>query len=131
MARRTQTVTIDNEKSRDHGKSFLITEKSAGEAEEWAEELLCALIAEGADIGPIGDTPLAQLAATAFKALAKLSKDRRKWLGDTLMSCVQVQIPSGQTRALLPNEIEEITTIFMLKQEAFMLHVHFFGLGGE
>lgn len=29
MARRTKVVTIDSEKSRDHGKTFLITEMSA------------------------------------------------------------------------------------------------------
>lgn len=131
MARRTQTVTIDNEKSRDHGKSYVITEMPAEQAEWWAARAIQALLSENPDIGSLGDTPLAQIAAMGFKALGSLPPENLKPLMDEMFTCVSTALPNGQSRELLPNDIEEVSTRLQLRKEIFSLHIGFFVLGGE
>lgn len=131
MARRIQTVTIDNEKSRDHGKSFVITEMPSEQAEWWAARAIQALIAVNPDIGSLGDTPLAQIAAMGFKAFGNLPPEKMKPLLDEMFTCVKMGLPSGQTRDLLAGDIEEVATRIQLRKDIFALHVDFFTLGGE
>lgn len=131
MARRTQTVTIDNEKSRDHGKSYVITEMPAEQAEWWAARAIQALLSENPDIGSLGDTPLAQIAAMGFKALGSLPPEKMKPLLDEMFTCVKMGLPNGQSRDLLAGDIEEVMTRMQLRKDIFMLHVDFFTLGGE
>lgn len=131
MARRNQTVTIDNEKSRDHGKSFVITEMPAEQAEWWAARAIQALLSENPDIGSLGDTPLAQIAAMGFKALGSLPPEKMKPLLDEMFTCVKMGLPNGQSRDLLAGDIEEVMTRMQLRKDIFMLHVDFFTLGGE
>lgn len=131
MARRTQTVTIDNEKSRDHGKSYVITEMPAEQAEWWAARAIQALLSENPDIGSLGDTPLAQVAAMGFKALGSLPPEKMKPLLDEMFTCVKMGLPNGQSRDLLAGDIEEVMTRMQLRKDIFMLHVDFFTLGGE
>lgn len=131
MARRIQTVTIDNDKSRDHGKSYVITEMPAEQAEWWAARAIQALLSENPDIGSLGDTPLAQIAAMGFKALGSLPPEKLKPLMDEMFTCVSTALPNGQSRELLPNDIEEVSTRIQLRKEIFSLHIGFFALGGE
>ena len=131
MARRTQTVTIDNEKSRDHGKSFVITEMPAEQAEWWAARAIQALLSENPDIGSLGDTPLAQIASMGFKALGSLPPEKLKPLLEEMFTCISVGLPDGKTRALLSGDIEEVSTRIQLRKEILALHVGFFTLGGE
>ena len=131
MARRTQTVTIDNEKSRDHGKSYVITEMPAEQAEWWAARAIQALLSENPDIGSLGDTPLAHIAAMGFKALGSLPPEKMKPLLDEMFTCVKMGLPNGQSRDLLAGDIEEVMTRMQLRKDIFMLHVDFFTLGGE
>ena len=131
MARRTQTVTIYNEKSRDHGKSYVIAEMPAEQAEWWAARAIQALLSENPDIGSLGDTPLAQIAAMGFKALGSLPPEKMKPLLDEMFTCVKMGLPNGQSRDLLAGDIEEVMTRMQLRKDIFMLHVDFFTLGGE
>lgn len=133
MARRTKKVTIDNEKSRDHGKTFVITEMPSEQAEWWAMRAIQALIAENVDISVFspGDTPLAELARMGFKALGSLPQEKLKPMMDEMFTCVSIGLPDGNTRNLLPDEIEDVSTRMKLRQEILSLHIDFFTLGGE
>lgn len=131
MARRIQTVTIESEQSRDQGKSFVVTEMPAEQAEWWAARAIQALLTENPDIGSIGDTPLAELAQRGFKALGSLPPEKLKPLMDEMFTCVKMGLPDGKSRDLLPSDIEEVTTRLQLRKEIFSLHVGFFTLGGE
>ncbi|WAX22793.1 hypothetical protein MAJJADAN_00031 [Pseudomonas phage Amjad_SA] len=128
MARRTQEITIDQE-NRDKGKTFVITEMASEQAEWWAFRVMQALVA--ADAGVSFDAPLAKLAKVGIQAIGKLSPEQARPIFDEMMSTVSVKLPSGGTRPLLPDDIEEISTRFRLRLEFGKLHLDFFGIGGE
>lgn len=129
MARRTETVNIEGEDNRDAGKSFLITEMSAENAEWWAFRVMQALLGSDADIKL--DAPLAQVAAQGLRALGKLDPAKAKPLLDEMMGCVQVNLPDGGVRKLFATDIEEVSTRIRIRKEILDLHVGFFTLGGE
>ena len=52
MARKTKEVTIDKVGSRDHGKTFLITEMSAQAADAWALRAMGAMVRSGTPDNP-------------------------------------------------------------------------------
>jgi len=128
MARRTKTVVIDDQDSRDAGKSFLITEMDAEGAEWWAFRVLQALLGSEAEID--FTAPLSQMARQGLGALAKLPPDQARPLLDEMMKCVRVQLPNGKdSRDLLPSDIEEIGTRVKLRGAMLELHTGFFALG--
>lgn len=128
MSRHTNTVTITAEKSRDKGKTYVITEMDAEAAEWWAFRVLQALLGKDADVDMTA--PLAQMARQGLKALATVPSDQAKPLLDEMMGCVSMQIPGGQPRAMLPGDIEEVSTRVKLRAAVLELHVGFFDLGG-
>lgn len=128
MARKTKKITIDS-KGRDYGKVFLITELDAWSAEEWATEALFAMMNAGVDIPEgIEQAGLAGVAALGISALTKVPYDKAKPLIEKMMSCVQVVL--AVTRPLIPDDIEEVGTLLLLKKEVLMLHLDFFIDGG-
>lgn len=130
MARRTQLVTIDDGNSRDAGKSFLVTEMDAEHAEWWAFRVLQAIL--GSDAVVDFQAPLAQLARQGIGALAKLPPAQAKPLLDEMMGCVEMGLPGNKgSRALLPNDIEEVATRVLLRKAVMELHVGFLEIGGE
>lgn len=131
MARRTEQITITDENSRDHGKTYLITEMPAEQAEWWAFRALQALLTENPDIGDVGGAPLAELAQKGLKAVGKMPPEKSKPLLDEMMSCVSVVLPDGKTRGRLNGDIEELSTFFQLRKAIVTLHTSFFTLGGE
>lgn len=130
MARRSKVIKIDDKKSRDAGKEFLITEMDAESAEWWAFRVLQALL--GADAEVDLTAPLSELARTGLAALGKLPAEKAKPLLDEMMQCIRVKLPnSNDSRDLLPSDIEEVKTRVHLRKEVLGLHVDFFTLGGE
>lgn len=130
MARRTKVLKIDDAKSRDHGREYLITEMPSEQAEWWAFQVLQALL--GADSEIDFNAPLEEVARQGLGALGKLSPERAKPLFDQMIECVSTKLPgSNESRPLLPGDIEEVTTRIMLRKEVLELHTGFFGLGGE
>uniref|UniRef100_A0AAU6W2K2 Tail assembly chaperone n=4 Tax=unclassified bacterial viruses TaxID=12333 RepID=A0AAU6W2K2_9VIRU len=130
MARRFQVVTIEDGNSRDAGKSFLVTEMDAEGAEWWAFRVLQAVLGSDAEVD--FQAPLAQLARQGLGALAKLSPTQAKPLLDEMMQCVAVSLPGGKgSRALLPNDIEEVGTRVLLRKAVMELHVGFLENGAE
>ncbi|KXJ63063.1 hypothetical protein AXY46_03330 [Achromobacter xylosoxidans] len=125
MARKTATVTISAE-GRDKGKVFVLTELSAYEAEDWAGRALLALMNAGVEIPDnIAEAGLAGVAAMGFKAIAKLPFDSAKPLLDKMMECIQIQPSPTVTRALIPDDIEEVATLLQLRKQVLGLHMDF------
>jgi hypothetical protein len=130
MTRRTKIFTVDDKKSRDDGKSFLITEMVAEAAEWWAIKVLLGIGMTETEID--FNAPLAQMAKQGFAGIFKMDPDRAKPLLDEMMQCVRVKLPnSADSRDLLPNDIEEISTRMLLRKEVLEVHVDFFDIGGE
>lgn len=132
MARRTKVVTIDAEKGRDHGKTFLITEMPAEAAEWWAIRALQGILGANPDFDiDIFSAPLAKIAGFAFVGLARIPAEQLKPLMDEMKNCVSVLLPDGKTtRALLPNDVEDFMTWVELRKEVFQVLTGF-SVGGD
>lgn len=130
MARKTKEIVIDSN-GRDSGKVFLITELDAWSAEEWATQALFAMMNAGVDVPEgIENAGLAGVAALGLSALTKVQYDKAKPLIDKMMSCVEI-IPSPKVRReIIPDDIEEVGTLLLLKKEVLLLHLDFFTAGG-
>lgn len=128
MARRTAQVRITDD-NRDGGKLFLLTEMSADQAEEWGMRALLALTAAGAEIpDDFEGAGMAGVAAMGVQALQGLKYEDVKPLWAEMMECVQI-IPDPSraqfARALVSDDIEEISTRLRLRKEIVELHVNF------
>jgi len=129
MARKTRVFTVNDEKSRDNGRSYLITEMPADAAEWWAIRALQAIMTTNAEIE--FDTPFAQLAQQSLAAFAKIEPEKSRPLLDEMFQCVRVKLPgSNDSREMLANDIEEVKTRVLLRREIFALYFDFFGDGG-
>lgn len=133
MTRKTDTFVATD--GRDKGKRFLITEMPALKAERWAIRAMLALAHANADIpqDAIG-AGMAAMAAAGLKALHQLDFDEAKPLLDEMWSCVQA-MPNPQypeiVRPMVMNEaegddLEELSTIWALRERVFRLHTDFF-----
>jgi hypothetical protein len=140
MARKTKVLTITTE-GRDRGKSFLIVEKSAYDAEKWATRAMLALSRAGATVDEdvIASGALGIL-ATGLDSFRALPFDEAEPLLDEMMSCVHfVPDPAKVdpmtsrpvTRPLMPpddfndGDIEEVTTLLQVREEVLSLHLGF------
>lgn len=120
--RKTATVTIDQD-NRDKGKSFLITEMPAEQAEAWATRALLAIsnIDIPDDFKTMGMQGIAKL---GLQALTTIDYDVAQPLLDEMMECVQIIMPAA-TRPLMPGDIEEVGTRLKLRKVIFELHTGF------
>ncbi|HQS69800.1 MAG TPA: hypothetical protein PLM58_09225 [Novosphingobium sp.] len=140
MARKTKVLTITTE-GRDRGKSFLIVEKSAYDAEKWATRALMALSRAGAtvDEDAIASGALGIL-ATGLDSFRALPFDEAEPLLDEMLTCVhfvpdpaKVDAMTGRpvTRPLMrPDEfndgdVEDVATLIQLREEVLSLHLGF------
>lgn len=131
MARKKKTITI-TAAGRDKGKSFLITELSAADSEEWGGRALFALMNAGIEIPDnIAQAGLAGLASIGLKALQSLSFEQAKPLFDKMMECVQVDLGRAGSRNLTDDDIEEVTTRLQLRREIVALHLDFLPAAGQ
>jgi len=122
--RKTQTVTI-TATGRDQGKTFLITEMPASQAENWAIRAVFAMGKSNVDI-PMDAVYAgwAVVATVGLKALLGAPYDEARPLLDEMMACVQSVQDSG-TRPLIESDIDEISTRMFLRDEVFRLHANF------
>jgi len=135
--RKTDLFVITTE-GRDKHKRFIITEMSAIKAERWAFRALLALAHAGVDVPDDAKAAgMAALARAGLKALHDLNFEEARPLLDEMLSCVTV-MPDAKnpdfTRPLVLNEmegddIEEITTLWELRERIFRLHTDFFFKG--
>jgi len=126
--RKTTNITIQDE-GRDKGKVFVITEKSAIEADKWGIRALLALSKSGVPIPPeFMEMGIIGVLAVGIHRLAGVSFGDLEPLLDEMLTCVQV-IPTPErpdiVRKLLPDDIEEVKTLQTLRMEVFRLHTGF------
>ena len=128
MARKQATITIDTE-GRDFGKTFKIIEMPATQAEKWAIRALLALAKSGVDVPDnIAHSGMAGIAAFGLKAVGGMAFTDAEPLMDEMFGCVFfLPDPSRPqvARALIEDDIEEISTRIRLRKEVFGLHVNF------
>lgn len=127
--RKTKLVTITAE-NRDKGKTYLLTEMSAAKAEKWAARAFLALASSGVEL-PDGaaEAGLAGVAASGLAALAGLPWAQAEPLLDEMMQCVTIQPDPLKNpaffRALVEDDIEEVSTRLLLRKELLELHLGF------
>ena len=120
--------TLDG-KNRDAGKTFEITEMSAVRAEKWATRALSAMMNSGANI-PVEVVQLGMgaLAAVGLQALLVVSFAEAEPLLDEMLQCVEI-LPDPKNPAVRrpfdPDDIEEVSTILLLRSEVFEIHTGF------
>lgn len=130
MARKTKLITIPQaEGNRDSGKTFLLTEMSAAQAEKWALRALGAIANSGLDIPPdVMQLGMGALVAVGFKGLLTMQFDEAEPLLDEMMGCVVIVPNPKEPNVVRPvddEDIEDVTTRLMLRSEVFDLHTGF------
>ena len=125
--RKTAVITIDAP-GRDNGKIFHLKEMPAAQAEAWGIRLMLALSRAGVEV-PEGffDMGMAGVAAFGIRAMGGLTWEVTKPLLDEMMGCITIQ-PSPErtiTRALIDDDIEEVSTRVRLREEVITLHTGF------
>ncbi len=125
MARKEITITLED--GRDKGKRIKITEMSAWEAAEWADDVLLSALGNGIGLEQVAG--MASVAQAGFALLSKLNKDDAKEAFAKLMSCCK-HIPDPKNQSIEldidKDTLEEIASFYKLRIEAFKLHVDFF-----
>jgi hypothetical protein len=133
-------ITFVATTGRDKGKIFEITEMSARKAHKWATRAIFAIMNAGLDIPSAyvdaGFAGLAavikagemELATMLVETLGRIQYEQAGPLLDELMDCVRI-IPDAKNmnviRDLIEDDIEEVTTIFILQKEVLALHANF------
>lgn len=126
--RKTAQYKVE-EKGRDCGKVFLLTEMTARQGEEWAMKVLLALMASNVNL-PEGfeNLGMAALAQMGLKALTGLKWEVLEPLLSEMMQNIEI-IPDPQKtnvhRALVEDDIEEILTRLKLRAEVWNLNMGF------
>lgn len=127
MARATKTVKIETEGSRDKGKVFLLTEMPAMRGEKWAVKAFMSLARSGVDIPDnVMSGGMAALAGVALSAFSSASWfDIEPLIDEMWNECVRISEQTGP-RHVTSDDLEEISTILLLRKEALELHLGFF-----
>lgn len=132
MSRKQVTFIVEDE-GRDKGKEFLITEMSAWDAEELAEEIYRAM-GQGefnslpSDVVAMG---VAGLATVGMSVLSAAPAHVSRPIADKLLSTVDIIISHGgkeNQRKVKPIDFEEVATIRTLKDKVFELNFGFLAL---
>ena len=133
MARKSIDFTIEKD-NRDKGKQFRITEMSAFAAENWAMRAISGMAMAGVDLpAEIANSPSVEaLASIGISSFLKIERSEQDALSKDLLDCVKlVYDGKGNTRDILPSDIEEPSTLFALRLKTLELHLSsFFGGGG-
>lgn len=129
MALKTEPVTITDE-GRDIGKTFLLTEMPAAQAEKWAMRALQGVFRAGVSIDYEPGMGMAAIAMLGMKALAGIDYSVLEPLMDEAFACVTIiPDPVGNptfSRRLVGNDIEEVMTRVHLRAKLWTLHTGFF-----
>lgn len=127
--RHERRITIEDE-GRDKGKTFLLTEMSAVNAEKWAIKAMLAIGRAGIDIpADVMDQGMAGLVATGISHVMRVPYDLAEPLLDEMFTCVKLVTSAGVVRNLMEQDIEEVRTRIKLRKEVWNLHTDFFTVG--
>jgi hypothetical protein len=125
--RKTLPVTITAE-GRDKGKTFIITEMPAAQAEAWGIRALLAVAK--VDMNMPDDflsLGMAGFVMVGVRGLMRISWEDAKPLLDEMRGCFSIAetlVPGG-SRAVTDDDIEEVATLLQLREEALTLHTGF------
>jgi hypothetical protein len=136
MARKQETFVPTDGRDKEKGQHYLITEMPALKAERWAVRALLALAHAGVQMPDGAESAgMAAIAHAGLQSLQNLDFEEARPLLDEMWTCVSVipdpkKNPSIQ-RPLVMNEmegddIEEITTMWKIREAIFRLHTAFF-----
>jgi hypothetical protein len=130
MPRKTTRLTI-SEEGRDKGKSFVLTELPADQAERWFIRAMQAAVQSGADITPeVIAGGAASFAMLGMQILSGVPWANLEPLLDEMWQCVQYQhtanIPLQSISEGLNSQIEEVATRLALRVAVLELHAGFF-----
>lgn len=128
MARKTKTFTITTE-GRDVGKTFLITEMPAVQAEKWAARALLAMSRSGVEIPEEAMMAgAAALLVAGLRSFTSMAFEDAEQLLDEMFGCVQF-VPDVTkpliTRGLIDDDVEEVATRMLLRSEVIEIHTGF------
>jgi hypothetical protein len=128
--RRTANVTIqpspNGRENRDAGKTFVITEAPALQAEEWGLRAIMALGTSGIVVPQeIADAGLVGVALIGYQAFmgAKFEEVRPLW--QEMLSCISFQPSPGISLPFNGTLIEEVSTLLELRKQILELHTGF------
>lgn len=129
MARKTARITINNE-GRDKGKTFVLIELPADQAERWAIRALLGMLQSGADISPeVINGGMASLAAIGLHSLPGVSWDVAEPLLSEMWECIGYEhvrgAPLQEIFGGLNSQIEEVGTRLALRLAVLELHLGF------
>ena len=128
MARKTKTIVVSAD-NRDKGKTFFVTEMPAMSAEKWATRALSAMARSGIELpAEVMNAGIAGIVVIGAKALLSVDFVEAEPLLDEMMACVQfVPDPSKPDvlRRVHDDDIEEVSTILLLRNEVIELHLGF------
>ncbi|WP_437609685.1 hypothetical protein [Erwinia sp. V71] len=135
MARKEVPFIVDDE-GRDKGKEFLITEMSAWDADEMAQDIFRAMgDSKFSEIPPdVIAMGCAGLATVGLSVISASSPDVARMLRDRLMATVQIIITnngSQQVRAVKSIDFEEVSTIRQVMDKVFKVNFDFLAIAGE
>lgn len=122
MARRTAEITVQTD-DRDKGKTFLLTEMPAAQAEKWAARAVLALAKSGVQF-PDELEGMAAIATVSVQALSGLTFEAAEPLMDEMFGCIQI-VEKHITRRLTDDDIDEVSTRLMLRGEVLSIHLGF------
>lgn len=128
------------EGNRDSGKQFVIREMSARRAEKWAMRALMAAMRGGVQLpsGVAIDPTLGMqgIVVSGLMSMAggSLVFDEIEPLLDEMMECVHIR-PEPRNpmveRPLIDDDVEEVGTLLLLRQEVLQLHMGFLKAGSQ
>ncbi len=128
MARHTTLYHVTDE-GRDKGKKFLITEMDADKAEAWATRILFALMKANVELPEnFSGMGAAGLAELGLKAVGSLTWESAKPLLDEMMEGIEIHPDPKHPqvkRAIMPEDMEEITTRLKIRVEVWKLNLGF------
>ena len=120
------TVVIDDD-NRDKGKTFVLTEMPAAQAEKWALRIISAMARAGVEL-PEDVQGMAGIAAIGLHALSNINFYDVEPLLDEMWQCVQIMPDTRHpsiVRPLVDNDIEEVQTRLRLRKDVLELHLSF------
>lgn len=128
--RRTISVTIVQEpgarENRDAGKTFLLTEADAVQAEEWGLRALMAISTSGIVVPQeIADAGLIGFVLIGYQALmgAKFSEVQPLW--KEMLTCIKFAPSEGILMPWHSTLVEEVSTLLELRKRLMELHTGF------
>ena len=129
MALKKETVRIES-KNRDNGKTFLIEELDAFAVEWWSMRALLAMTRNKPELLDTiqAGSGTAALIQMGIKAFLSLNPDDLKPLWDDMLRCVKIVRDPKHAHyadALMPGDIEEVSTLFRLRSEVVKVHTGF------